>query len=396
MSWKLKCLFLCNIVIILIIINNFPANQRPKVRAAPINILESVRQTLSNADEGRKRADLESTLYSRWRLGMDQERILRESKTNHQAMAKLSWLDRQLENQLENERQKKENNILELKLHEEKRKHENYLTSCNKQRENELSQVKSMQEDHVHELKLHDREIHDLKLTENTLRKKLDEIKKEMTNMTATAEKRRDRMQALHNYRKIKMMLRERSEAVRRHLQQDLNLLDRLSFDTDFDNNEEINFLKLKIQGQHDKEAENCRNLETMYESEAKDAMNKQIQQWDDESMLRDRQLQLLMEDRHQVISERITACVRRQQDVEEMRQVHMKAIDNATSRLKELMDATMSSGLRAASAAPFERDAMTNHSDGMLIKKTNDVVINASPDKLCLPKYGRKKVAWT
>lgn len=310
-------------------------------------------------------------------------------------MAKLSWLDRQLENQLENERQKKENNILELKLHEEQRKHEDYMTSCNKQRENELAQVKSLQEDHVEELKHRDREVHDLKLTENTLRKKLEEIKKEIGNMQATNNKRRDRMQALHNYRKIKMMLRERSEAVRRHLLQDMSLLDRLSFDPEFDNNEEINFLKLKIQGQHDKEVKNCRFLETMYESEAKEAMNKQIQQWDDEAMVRERQLHLLMEDRLQAVSERINACARRQKEVEEMRNVHMKAIDNSTARLRELMDATMSNGLRDASLQPFVRDSSTNHVDGM-IKKTNDLIINDIPSKLCLPKYGRKKVAWT
>lgn len=326
---------------------------------------------------------------------MDQEKILRESRTNNQAMAKLSWLDRQLENQLENERQKKENNLLELKLYEEQRKHEEYLTTCNKQRENEMTQVKTIQEDHVEELKHRDREVHDLKLTENTLRKKLEEIKKEISNMTTVNTKRRDRIQALHNYRKIKMMLRERSEAVRRHLQQDLNLLDRLSFDQAFDNNEEINFLKQKIQGQYDKEAENCQFLETMYDSEAKDAMRTQIEKWDEESMVRERQLHLLMEDRHQVISERINECVRRQKEVEDMRDIHAKAIDNSTHRLKELMDATMSRGLREASAKPFTCDPSTNQIDGM-IKKTNDLIINEIPSKLCLPKFGRKKIAWT
>jgi trichoplein keratin filament-binding protein len=310
-------------------------------------------------------------------------------------MAKLSWLDRQLENQLENERQKKENQVLELQLHAEQRKHEDYMTNCSKMRETELSQIKTIQEGHVQELKHRDREIHDLKLTENTLRKKLDEIKKEISNMNAVNSKRRDRIQALHNYRKIKMMLRERSETVRRHLQQDLNLLDRLRFDPEFDNNEEINFLKMKIQGQFDKEIENSRYIETMYESEAKESMRKQNEKWDDESMVRERQLQLLMEDRHQVINDRINECVHRQREIEKLRDIHVNSIEDCNHKLKDLMDVSMSRGLREASEKPFYNS--TNQLDGM-IKKTNDLIINDSgiSSQLCLPKYGRKKVAWT
>lgn len=217
---------------------------------------------------------------------MDQEKILKESKNNHQAFAKLSWLDRQLENQLQNERHRHENNVLELKLEEEKRKHEAYVQSCSQLRDSEISQLKTLQEGHIQELKLRDRESHDLKLMESTLKKKLGEIQKEIDNISTINNKRRDRVQALHNYRKIKMIMRERSEAVRRDLQQDLNLLDRISFDCDFDNNEEIQYLRQKFQGQHDVEAQNVQHIESMYESEAKDSMKKQEEKWNDDAMV--------------------------------------------------------------------------------------------------------------
>ena len=238
----------------------------------PNNILESLRQTLSNtADEYKKRNDLESTLYTsrhfapqRNILQKDHEKIMRESKTTHQAMAKLSWLDRQLENQLQNEQQRHENNLLELKLEEEKRKHETYVQNCSQLRDSEITQLKSLQERHLEELKLRDRDSQEGKVMEGTLRKKLQELQKEIENLSLINRRRQDRVLALHNYRKIKMIMRERSEAVRRDLQQDLNLLDRISFDADFDkvNNEEISYLRQKFQGQFDVEKENIHVIE--------------------------------------------------------------------------------------------------------------------------------------
>lgn len=358
-------------------------------------MLESVRQTLSNAEECKKRADLESTLYSRWRLGMDQEKILKESKNNHQAMAKLSWLDRQLENQLQNERQRQENNILELKLEEEKRKHEAYVQNCSQMRDSEIAQLKTFQENHIHELKFRDREAHDLKLMESTLRKKLLEIQKEIEGISSINHKRRDRAQALHNFRKIKMMMRERSDAVRRDLQQDMNLLDRISFDRDFDNNEEINYLRLKFQGQYDAESENLRSIESMYESEAKESLQKQEEKWNDDAMVRERQLKVLMDDRVQTINDRINECVRKQQDLQSLRESHLHAIEDSNNRLKEMMNSSLTDGVAEAVNRPFRAPA-TNHIPKSLITKTDSLSINGHSYELALPKFGRKKIAWT
>lgn len=309
-------------------------------------------------------------------------------------MAKLSWLDRQLENQLQNEKQKQENSVLELQLEGEKRKHEAYVQSCSQFRDSEINQLKTLQEGHIQELKQRDREAHDLKLTESTLRKKLGEIQKEVDNISSINNKRRDRVQALHNYRKIKMMMRERSDAVRRDLQQDLNLLDRISFDSAFENNEEINYLRQKFQGQHDVEAQNIRQIESMYESEAKDSSKKQEEKWNDDAMVRERQLKVLMDDRIQTINDRINECVRKQQDMQSLRESHLMAIEECNQRLKKLMHSSLTDGISEAVRKPFLVPAV-EHNVRELATKADNLTINGHHYELTLPKFGRKKIAW-
>lgn len=362
----------------------------------PTSILESVRQTLSNAEEAKKRADLESSLYSRWRLGLEHEKILKDSRSDREAMAKLSWLDRQLETQMINEQKQKENKELELKLEQEKRKHESFVTNCQQLRDSEIINLKTMQTGHIQEVKLRDREAHDLKLTESTLRKKLVEIQKEISDISTINNKRRDRVQALHNYRRIKMLLRERSEAIKRDLQLDLNLLDRISFDRDFDNNEEINYLREKFQNQHDQEAQNVRYIETMYDSEAKESLQKMEEKWNDDAMVRERQLKVLMEDRIQTINDRIIDCVRKQQDLMGIRETHLKAIEDCNQRLKELMNSSLL-GNDDNDAKQGNAMSMNKNNIGNIIKQTDSMAVsNGHQNELTVPKYGRKKVCWT
>lgn len=349
--------------------------------------MENIRSTLYSADESKKRADLEGKLYSRFRFGMDQEKILLESKTDHHAMAKLSWLDRQVEKQMQNEKQKAENNELELKLEKEKRKHESYMQNCQQMRDSEINQVKNLQENNLQELKLRDREAHDMKLLESTLRKKLAEILKEIEGVTVANKKRRDRVTALSNYRRIKMILKDRSEAVRRELTQDLNLLDRISFDRDFENSDEINYLREKFQSQYELEAQNIRNIEAMYESEAKDALLKQEQKWNDDAMIRENQIKVLLDDRVQTLNDRINETIRKMKDIESVRETHLKAIEDSNDRFKKLLN---DEPIGNSILSPRNNVERIN----TITKRTENMIITSNPE-LTVPKYGRKKVAW-
>lgn len=186
--------------------------------------------------------------------------------------------------------------------------------------------------------------------------------------------------------------MRERSDAVRRDLQQDLNLLDRISFDRDFDNNEEIEYLRQKFQGQHDVEAQNVQHIESMYESEAKDSLKKQEEKWNDDAMVRERQLKVLMDDRVQTINDRVNECVRQQQDMQSLRETHLKTIEECNQRLKELMHSSLTSGITEETNKPFLANNIRSNSSR---QQPENLSINGQQYELTVPKFGRKKIAW-
>lgn len=295
-----------------------------------------------------------------------------------------------------NEKQKQETQKIELELEHEKRKHEEYVKNCQELRNGEINQLKNLQENNIHEHKLRERELHDCKMIESTLRKKLAEVQKEIENINSTNVKRRDRVMALHNFRKIKMLMRERSDAIKRDLKHDLNLLDRISFDKDFDNDEEIKYLRQKFLGQYEAESENLKFIECMYESEAKEALKKQDEKWNDEAMLREQQLKILMDDRVQTLNERINGSVRKQNELKSICDTHLKAIEDCNRRLKELMSESLTNGLNETVKLLNGSNNNDNKNINGLVRKTANLAINGQQYELTVPKYGRKKVVWT
>jgi hypothetical protein len=313
-------------------------------------------------------------------------------------MAKLSWIDRQIENQMLNEQQKQESQKLELELEHEKRKHEAYLQNCQQMRDSEIEKIKEIHGNGIVELKLREQELHESKLKDSILRKKLAEVIKEKETIASTNVKRRDRVAALNNFRKIKMLMRERSEAVKRDLLHDLSLLDRISFDRDFDNDEEIKYLRLKFQGQLDNESENIKSIEAMYESEAKEALRKTEDKWNEEALLREQQLKILMDDRIQTLNDRINECIRKQNDLTNIRETHLKTIEDCNLRLKELMSESLTSGLNdMARKTIIHKDPIAKNDNNLngIVRKTDNLMINGHHYELTAPKYGKKKVLW-
>lgn len=58
--------------------------------------LIGIKETFKRTEEEKRRLQLESNLYRKLRLGTAEENILLNSKSDHQALAKLNWLDRQV------------------------------------------------------------------------------------------------------------------------------------------------------------------------------------------------------------------------------------------------------------------------------------------------------------
>ncbi|XP_062554645.1 trichoplein keratin filament-binding protein [Armigeres subalbatus] len=399
---------------------------RPKPKPIPTDLLEGVRTRLNDAEEAKRRMDLEARLYTKWRMGYDRDAVILESKNSNQAMAKLNWLDRQVELQLQNEKERKENQEREIRLHEEARRHEEMLLEKNKLREQQIKELRKHQEVYMEELKSREHEMNELRMYEMRLHTKKTEFEKELEQLRVYNDRRRDRVVAMHNLRRIKMLLRERSEAVRTDLKHDLHLLQRIAIDNP-ESNESIDYLRKKFQLQYDLEVEQQTAIETMYESEAKHNLSKWEDKWNEEAMIREQQLRCLLEDRILEFENKLVDNMQRQRDLIDVRETHIKSIETANQQLKELMnekakDTTVVGSSNQIRELLVQKDNGVNVSDNTrstqnshrsstfssifpfddlslrdmkLCERKSIDMEGDSSSTLAAPKFGRKKVAW-
>ncbi|XP_058822424.1 trichoplein keratin filament-binding protein isoform X2 [Topomyia yanbarensis] len=393
------------------------AKNRPKPKPISTDLLESVRDRLNDREEAKRRMDLEASLYTKWRKGHDRDAIILNSKNSHQAMAKLNWMDRQIEQQMQSEIEQKNNQEREIRLHEEARRHEEVLLEKSRLREQQIKELRNHQEFHVKELKSQEQEMNELKLYESRLRTKREEFAKEIEQLRVYNSRRRDRVAALHNVRRIKMILRERSEAVRNDLKHDLQLLHRISIDNP-ESNEGIDYLRKKFQLQYDLEVDQQTTIENMYESEAKHNLIKWEDKWNEEAQIREQQLRCMLDDRVSDFDSKLIDCTKRQNELLDIRETHIKAIESATQQLKELMkdksnersvstDATdhlweILDEQPSPKATETYRSPTFGHifpSDDLDVKdlSLSDKVgeTRKEPGTLSAPQFGKKKVAW-
>lgn len=68
-----------------------------KNRRVPIETLKGVRETFQRTEEERRRLELEGRLYKKWRYGFCEDSVLLEAKSNHEALAKMNWMDIQVQ-----------------------------------------------------------------------------------------------------------------------------------------------------------------------------------------------------------------------------------------------------------------------------------------------------------
>lgn len=70
--------------------------RRPRSKLIATETLVGINEAFKRTEEEKRRLQLESNLYKKWRLGTTEEDILLNTKSDHQALAKLNWLDRQV------------------------------------------------------------------------------------------------------------------------------------------------------------------------------------------------------------------------------------------------------------------------------------------------------------
>lgn len=70
---------------------------KPKSRRnVSTETLRGIEEVFKRTEEEKRRLELESQLYKRWRPGSREENILLSSRSNNEALAKMNWLDKQV------------------------------------------------------------------------------------------------------------------------------------------------------------------------------------------------------------------------------------------------------------------------------------------------------------
>lgn len=274
---------------------------------------------------------------------------------------------------------------ISLERDREARKHLEFLQQRQNQREEELNKLKHFQNDHITELKTQSEESD--RITSEIARLTLNKTKltREFSDLNETITKRSERIQYPFNSRRIKIILKQRSEAIRKDLRDDIDLLERIDAFS-IDGRDRLQSLRSSLAQQSHTEAQIQFQIDAMYESEAKNFLVKQEQIWTDEANARHSKLSGFMREQLQAMDLRIEQLRSNQRSLVEVKESHLLAIDNSNQRLKDLM--------------------IDQRSDE---NKVQHVVGRRSEEKICetatasssasnlsdAPKFGRKKIAW-
>lgn len=378
--------------------------ERAKQNRISTEMLQKLRETTQRTAEDKRKLDLESELYKRWRCETRENQILLDSKSDNETLAKMNWLDRQvsialnklsqrefqdlfpfqISNQMEKEKHEKEMDERRIRLSEEARKREELLSARKQLRYGEISELQKLQEKKLGDVRGYEQQLTELHKQEMDLRRNLEQIGDELSKLESTKNQRIDRISLPHNFRRIKMLLRDRSDVIRNDLRQDIEMLKRIPLN--HQNEQMIRMLRENFEMQFDLEIQKQAQIEAMYESEAKESLFKQQEIWTKDSNKRLQHLHVLLVDQEQHIQSEIDFVVRRQTEVADDRESCRKLADDAVERIRNLRKIDEEDD-RVSLGTDFVDDLSEAVQENITIRSTNDSA---------RPKHGRKKVVWT
>lgn len=376
--------------------------------AVGTDTLRKINQNFQRTADDKRQADLESQLYRRWRHDARADAILHESKSDHEAMAKMNWLDRQVAAQVDRAAEQRMDEERSLRMREESRKHMELLADRRVRRDAEIGELKSFQEKHVHELKQRSSDTDALRANEQQLRKRLHALEEERTAFTAKLAQRQCNLRTATSTRRIKLVLRERSMAVCGSLAEDSAMLERLRIGAGsvVGGAAQISALRDIFETDLIAEKEKQVGVEAMYESEAKQLLNSREQHWSEEQTMRTRRLQRLLVELRDQVHETIAENVRKQRELIGIKETHLKAVQNTNQRLKDLMadqradelsidiggSGDFTSGARTTKYED-ESSRSSSSQSGSIAESLRSSSISSESSA---PRFGRKKIAWT
>lgn len=312
---------------------------------------------------------------------------------------------------MEREKIEQQRETERIRLLEELRKDEERSSARKAQRDEEVIQLKQFQEQQLAELRTRENETEKLRKDEIDLHECEKQLKTERANLNLHVIQRQERIKVSHNLRRIKLQLKNLSEFVLKDLHYDIAALGRLSsyYHTD---DQQIARVREKFEIQCDLELQKQRQIEAMYESEAKIFVLRQQETWLKESQEREKILRDLIDDQIHQVNNEIDFILSRQRELSDLRESLRRSIDSANDRIKSLLGANSNDDeLRIKSAenirkslTPVLSTPNTPREDTQselclpdLFTKTLSIADSIdSPISSGRPKFGRKKVAWT
>ncbi|KAL7730035.1 hypothetical protein ACLKA6_009323 [Drosophila palustris] len=392
-----------------------------------LKTLERLNQSLKEQEQLKRKLEMEAKLYGRWRHGVDDEKLLYKSKSDNEVLAKLNWLDKQIEQQQQREQQEALNAERQLQLQQEISRTELAQKERQLIREQEIKDIRALQETHVAELKQRQEQADKLKEEEQHFRLFLTELEKEkqlLEESTAMMLQRADVSQA-YNLKKIKIFIRNRSDAFRKQISLCINLLERMAKYAV--KTEELQHQLDKCKQQLQDEAVAYSKIEAMYESEAKYLLQRCEETWREQHLQRFGEITKIIEQEQQLLSGMLRENVAEQQSLIELRSTHLAGIEQTTKQLEHLNkeQELMASPRNVESTSELGTDLQLSDSADQLVPKVSDSFTNLNLDvwenmppvrggkdsprlsntrsmnvvnaqTAMPPKFARKRVAWT
>ncbi|XP_059622924.1 trichoplein keratin filament-binding protein [Phlebotomus argentipes] len=355
--------------------------------------------------EEKRKCDLESQLYSRWRSDATRDKIIHESRSTHEALAKLSWLDKQVEQKIEREKKEKEAAEREKRIQEETERQEKLLSENRHVLDSQIREVRSIQESNMHQMRRNETECRDVKLEAEKVhqsRQKIEDLFQKWKNCSENRAKNASK--DIHNPRRIKMLIDMRISCVRQAIEEDLDFLQNLLAIVD---EEKLKPLVGKFRQHLEDTSRESDRVRSLYDSEAKAFLVNREVLWSAQIETRDRLI------RHNVteLLSRLTLerekALARSQELNGIRATHLRAIEDSNEMLRTLTrnknDQTLPRMDLHSDSASVVTDEIADRTSRRQADECDSIVNQLSSQRITPeaepsgsgPRFARKKVAW-
>lgn len=304
--------------------------------------------------------------------------------------------------QLDRDKEARHHEEVTLERQRESRKVLEYLQQRQQHRDDDVRDLKSFQSTHIKELKERTTDCDAITAEVARLQHRKNSVSEELAQLRSRHKQQSERDAAFsgaHNVRRIKMVLKKRSDTVRQDLRDDIQMLDRIEAAAD----ERLRAMRQTLQRKFDREALIYEQLEAMYESEAKEMLQRQESIWLQEIGERRVQLDQILSEKVSEITDRIHTKQKTLRAMVEMKEAHLLAIENANKRLKDLMidqrvDEKKANAVNIGDGGGGKIEQQNVSSSSSSGRTSTDSSVSKYDDMgvKMAPKYGRKKIAWT